>query len=171
MTPLIFLSLIFCRHSGIRCLRLTFWLALVPFSMDLYFCVAIHTHGIWKFLVQGPNPVCTCHLHCSYDNARSFNPLYHSGNSLSMDFCAQSISISSFISVPTWPTRSMLLWSLWKHFPGLWTSPVAFLAARVLRARASLSRMPKELLRILVATSRIQVGNKSQWTRKLAGWA
>lgn len=78
----------------------------------------------------------------------------------SMDFCAQFISVSSFISVPTWPTQSMLLWSLWKHFPGLWTSPVAFLAARVLLARASLSRMPKELLRTLIATNRTQVGNQ-----------
>lgn len=94
----------------------------------------------------------------------------------SVDFCAQFISVSSFISVPTWPTQSMLLWSLWKHFPGLWTSPVAFLAVRVLLARASLSRMPKELLRTLIATNRTQVGNqpkdwKAVWVVIVILWA
>ena len=46
------------------------------FSLSFYhlFFLNGHTHGIWKFLGQGLSLSCSCNLHCSCDNARSFKP-------------------------------------------------------------------------------------------------
>ena len=57
----------------------SFWKKKIPppflFFLFLFLAAPLHV----EFLGQGSDPRCSCSLHCSYSNARSFNPLCWAG--------------------------------------------------------------------------------------------
>ena len=53
-----------------------FFLVIQKFSLFIW----PHLQHIWKFLGQGLNPSCSCHLCHSCSNTRSFNPLCQAGD-------------------------------------------------------------------------------------------